>query len=161
MIFAELPNVTSLTGVVYAHGFYTHVRGTVVQPGRFPGHIKYVLGLKVYFAFFKKKEFTLLSLADLQYHLLELVFLYVSFSGVYHHGDFTYLDGDFGSEPGMSGGPITMGDRVIGVNVTIVGGSRRVVSPLTVYMTLMAWCGFDVRDPDPISFVCTPYIGCF
>ncbi|KAF7085957.1 hypothetical protein CFC21_089316 [Triticum aestivum] len=107
MIFAEVPNVTSFRGVVvYVHGFYPHAGGTVVRPGRFPGHI----------------------------------------NGVYQLGDFTYLDGDFTSESGTSGGPVTMGDRVIGVNVQSVGGSRCAVSPLTLYMTFMNWCGFNGGD---------------
>ncbi|CAM0880331.1 unnamed protein product [Alopecurus aequalis] len=68
-------------------------------------------------------------------------------TGVYLVDDIQYLDGNFGSESGTSGGPITMGNRVIGVNVGSRGGSRRVLSPQSIYMTLVDWCRLHRGNP--------------
>ncbi|KAM3258023.1 hypothetical protein ACQJBY_050014 [Aegilops geniculata] len=67
-------------------------------------------------------------------------------TGYDNEGNFTFLDGNFGSGPGTSGGPVTLRNRVIGVNQAAEGGSRSVISLVTVYMTLMAWCGFNGGD---------------
>ncbi|KAM0901030.1 hypothetical protein ACQ4PT_020236 [Festuca glaucescens] len=64
-------------------------------------------------------------------------------TGVYDEDGFQYLDGTFGSDAGTSGGPITMGNSVIGVNQAQRGGSRCVLSLQAVYMTLMSWCNLN------------------
>uniref|UniRef100_A0A453LF35 Peptidase S1 domain-containing protein n=1 Tax=Aegilops tauschii subsp. strangulata TaxID=200361 RepID=A0A453LF35_AEGTS len=81
-------------------------------------------------------------------------------TGMWYRDNEHLLLGDFISEPGCSGGPITMGDRVIAVLAGGRHGCRTMLSTLTVYMTLMEWCDFHVRDPDFISIFNSPYIGC-
>ncbi|KAF7073855.1 hypothetical protein CFC21_078782 [Triticum aestivum] len=63
-------------------------------------------------------------------------------TGMWYRDNEHLLLGDFISEPGCSGGPITMGDRVIAVLAGGRHGCRTMLSTLTVYMTLMEWCDF-------------------
>lgn len=68
-----------------------------------------------------------------------------------------YYQGTYTSEHGTSGGPVMMGDRVVGVNCKFQGGSTLFLSLFSVHWALMEWCNFDVRDSDFISFVCTTW----
>ncbi|XBH94080.1 hypothetical protein VPH35_084917 [Triticum aestivum] len=68
-------------------------------------------------------------------------------NGAFFRNNVHYLQGDFAFRHGMSGGPVTMGNRVIGVSTAVAWGPSVIISLHTVHMTLMFWCGLNDGDP--------------
>ncbi|CAM0903309.1 unnamed protein product [Alopecurus aequalis] len=56
-----------------------------------------------------------------------------------------FFHGSFASQAGTSGGPVTKSGKVVAVNCGAGGGggSRRAISLLAVYNTLMRWCDLE------------------
>ncbi|KAM3259595.1 hypothetical protein ACQJBY_051080 [Aegilops geniculata] len=68
-------------------------------------------------------------------------------NGAFFRNNVHYLQGDFALQHGMSGGPVTMGNRVIGVSTAVSWGQSVIISLHTVHVTLMFWCGLNDGDP--------------